>query len=138
MAKGDGLILCEEAFQRLQDGRPQIKAHVGLRRQDITPSIVSVEAGYDKGYLKKSRPLHQPLIAQIYAYAEEGKDEVEQVDKAKLDRLSQKYCELAEERGREAEILQKVLSQNIMLVERVRELERRLSRMAGSNASWRI
>lgn len=41
--------------------------HVGLDLSKLTASIVSHEAGFDRGYLKKSRKTHLPLLAKIEA-----------------------------------------------------------------------
>lgn len=60
-----GLIACEEALQRLLVGKPIVPEHVGLNLSKLTASIVSLEAGFDRGYLKKSRKAHLPLLAQI-------------------------------------------------------------------------
>lgn len=71
MAQGNGLKKCEEAFERLLSGKPNISDHVGIESHKITAGIVSVEAGFDRGYLKKSRSYHKPLIARIEAYKAE-------------------------------------------------------------------
>lgn len=62
-----GLLACEEALQRLLDGKPVVPEHVGLELSKITASIVSLEAGFDRGYLKKSRKAHLPILAKIEA-----------------------------------------------------------------------
>lgn len=48
----DGLRACEEALTRLMKGEPVVSKHVGLSLKKITASIVSLEAGFDRGYLK--------------------------------------------------------------------------------------
>lgn len=48
-----GLVACEEALQRLLDGVPIVSQHVKLDISKLTASIVSFEAGFDRGYLKK-------------------------------------------------------------------------------------
>ena len=67
----DGVKICEAAFERLKAGCPVISAHVGIDGSKITAGIVSVEAGFDRGYLKRSRGSHMPLIARIEAYRTE-------------------------------------------------------------------
>jgi hypothetical protein len=69
---GRGLLECEEALQRLLEGRPVVAEHVGLSRSKITASIVSFEAGFDRGYLKKSRNAHLPILARIEAFRAEA------------------------------------------------------------------
>ncbi|MGM3215635.1 hypothetical protein ACSQ5K_09380 [Pseudomonas sp. PhalM4] len=123
----DGVHLCAEAFQRLKDGKPRIPAHVGLPKSKVTAGIVSVEAGFDRGYLKKSRPTHMPLIAAIEAYRLEGESaSVTSVVKAK--RAQMKADKAVSELEQVRSQLYAVLAQNIQLVERVRELEGELRR----------
>lgn len=67
MHKKSGLSRCEDALERLLTGQPHFADHVGVNNGDITPAMVSIEAGFDKGYLKRSRESHMPLIARIDA-----------------------------------------------------------------------
>ena len=67
-----GLGACEEALQRLLIGKPVVPEHVGLDLSKLTASIVSLEAGFDRGYLKKARKAHLPLLAQIGAVRAEA------------------------------------------------------------------
>lgn len=119
---GGGLQACVDAFERLKAGKPNLAVHVGLDGTKITAGIVSFEAGFDRGYLKKKRPAHQPLIAQIEAYrhsfesssaskALQVKRANDKVNKARND------LEIAQSQ------LYHVMTQNIQLVERVRLLE---------------
>lgn len=127
MSKKSGLQRCEEAFERLTSGGPHFANHVGVKRGDLTPAMVSVEAGFDKGYLKRSRESHMPLIARIDALKKESGPS-SSVTKERLKKAKQ----LADKRRMEVEQLQevmdKVLTQNLMLVERVRELEKEMSK----------
>jgi len=119
---GEGVEACVQAFERLKTGKPNLAVHVGLDPSKITAGIVSFEAGFDRGYLKKKRPSHQPLIAQIEAYrtsfgtvsaskSQQIKRANEKVDKARSE------LEIVQEQ------LYHVMSQNVQLVERVRFLE---------------
>ena len=67
-----GLAACSNALERLLEGRPIVPAHVGLDTSKITAGIVSYEAGFDRGYLKKSRRAHLPLLAKITASRQGG------------------------------------------------------------------
>lgn len=58
----NGLELCEESLDRLIRGKPNNLKFLG---KPITPSLVSKEAGLDKGYLKKSRHQHRLIIFNI-------------------------------------------------------------------------
>lgn len=117
-----GVALCAEAFERLKAGAPIVPAHVGLPASKTTSGIVSVEAGFDRGYLKKSRPTHMPLIAQIEAYRlrheSDGESKANQIKRAQ-SKVVRAETELDQARRQ----LYEVLTQNLQLVERVRELE---------------
>lgn len=70
MKSGDGVSkgigACEEALQRLLDGEPFVSAHVGLDLSKLTASIVSLEAGFDRGYLKN-------LAKHIFQYSQRSR-----------------------------------------------------------------
>jgi hypothetical protein len=123
----DGVEACEVAFERLKTGRPVIPVHVGIDGSKITAGIVSVEAGFDRGYLKKARNSHLPLIAKIEAYRAEcsttSTSKALQIKRAQ-DKAGRAVAELQQTR----EQFYQVLTQNLQLVERVRELENKLNR----------
>lgn len=122
MSQGDGVKSCEEAFERLLNGKPNKKEHVGINLAKITPSVVSAEAGFDRGYLKKSRALHKPLIARIEA--SKAEQFASDSNPRELLRRAKNSAERAvQSEGEMKNTLGKVLTQNLMLVERVRELE---------------
>jgi hypothetical protein len=118
-----GLIACEEALQRLVDGKPVIPAHVALNLSKITASIVSLEAGFDRGYLKRSRKAHLPLLARIVALRAESNigsgssDAKSIVDFERKLALSEKELVMVRTQR------DRVLKENIQLWERLRELE---------------
>lgn len=127
MSKKIGLERCEEALERLISGQPHLAHHVGVKRGDITPAMVSIEAGFDKGYLKRSRDLHMPLIARIDALKSESRT-TPSVNKEKLERANRRAEKRRTEIEQLSQIMDKVLTQNLMLVERVRELEAELAK----------
>jgi hypothetical protein len=128
MKSGDGtskgLGACEEALQRLLVGKPVVPEHVGLDLSKLTASIVSLEAGFDRGYLKKSRKAHLPLLAQIEAARAEDSKGAGSSSGKQIRRMESQLAAL----GKELSIAQmqrdNVLAQNMKLWERVRELER--------------
>lgn len=134
---GSGVIVCEEAFKRLVNGAPVVSAHVGISPSKITAGIVSVEAGFDRGYLKKSRKAHQPLIAQIESYrAESASSKVSNSYKAQdVKRLHDKFAVLENSLKIACEQRDVVLTQNLQLYERIRELEQELARLQ-PRSSW--
>lgn len=127
MLKKSGLQRCEEALERLLSGRPHLADNVGVKRGDITPAMVSVEAGFDKGYLKRSRESHMSLIARIDALKSESKAS-SSATKKKLEKTKKMVEKRRMEIEQLNEVMDKVLTQNLMLVERVRELEKELSK----------
>ncbi len=121
----NGVEVCREAFERLKAGTPHVAAHVGLDPLKITAGIVSVEGGFDRGYLKKSRVNHQALIAEIEAYRNSfgtvSSSKALQIKRAN-DKATKAYDELEIALSQ----LYHVMTQNVQLVERVRHLEAQL------------
>lgn len=127
MTNKKGIQLCEEALERLLSGHPQIKEHMDISPTRITAGIVSVEAGFDRGYLKRSRKQHMPIIARIESLKTENRDPtsayIEKSRKAKI------LADQAKQESSDAkEMLHAVLTQNLQLVDRVRELEELLAK----------
>lgn len=118
-----GLLACEEALQRLLDGKPVVPEHVGLELSKITASIVSLEAGFDRGYLKKSRKAHLPILAKIEASRAEANKSSGSSSSKKVERLEDKLVLLEKELAMVRAQRDRVLTQNLQLWERVRELE---------------
>lgn len=124
----NGLAKCYEAFERLKTGKPVVANHVDLPPSKITAGIVSFEAGLDRGYLKKTRLNHLPLIAQIEAY----RKSFGSADASKAMQIKRANDKVDKAR-RELEIAQQqlyhVLAQNVQLVERVRSLEAQVKQL---------
>ncbi|QLG96567.1 hypothetical protein HZF02_28130 [Pseudomonas yamanorum] len=122
--KVNGVLECENALERLISGKPNVAAHVGLDLSRLTAAIVSYEAGFDRGYLKKSRKPHLALIAKIEACRRgvvQGAVSISAQNKLmssikKIKRLEQELSIACSERDT-------VLTQNLQLWERVRQLE---------------
>lgn len=122
---GNGLRACEEALQRLVNGKPVRPEHVDLDLSKLTAGIVSVEAGFDRGYLKKARKSHQALIAQIYAYR--FKVPVSSVKERELKVVTEKLSTARSELDVTLEQRDKTLTLNLQLMHRIRELEKEVS-----------
>ncbi|MHC5349084.1 hypothetical protein [Metapseudomonas furukawaii] len=118
-----GLLACEDALQRLLDGKPVLPEHVGLDLSKITASIVSLEAGFDRGYLKKSRKAHLPILAKIEASRAEANKRFGSPNGKRIERLEAKLALLENELSMVQALRDRVLTQNLQLWERVRELE---------------
>lgn len=118
-----GLSACEEALQRLLDGKPVIPEHVGLDLAKLTASIVSLEAGFDRGYLKKSRKAHLPILAKIEAYRADAKKSSGPANGKSIKRVEDKLVLLEKELAMVCSQRDRALTQNLQLWERVRQLE---------------
>lgn len=125
MKNGRGIAACEEAFERLIAGKAAVPEHLGLKESKITSGVVSVEAGFDRGYLKKSRESHRPLIARIEARRVEHAQSGDSL-RSRLRRVEAKAQAAQSELSDIQRVLDQVLTQNLVLVERIKELEEEL------------
>jgi predicted Zn-dependent peptidase len=100
--------------------------HVDIDKNNITSAAVSHEAGFDRGYLKKAREQHKPLIAKIEAQRTSNKGS--STSSAELLRRAKNKEQRAIANLNEAnKKIAMTLTQNLQLVSRVRELENQLS-----------
>jgi hypothetical protein len=131
MKSGDGtskgLSTCEEALQRLLVGKPVVPEHVGLDLSKLTASIVSLEAGFDRGYLKKSRKAHLPLLAQIEAVRAEASKGTGSSSGKQIRQMESQLAALEKTLSIAQIQRDNVLAQNMKLWQRVRELERSMA-----------
>lgn len=89
----------------------------------LTGSIVSLEAGFDRGYLKKARKAHLPILAKIEACcARANKGGVSSNGKS-IKRFEDKVVLLEKELAMVSSQRDRVLTQNLQLWVRLRELE---------------
>jgi len=113
---------CYEAFERLKVGKGTKDGCIGLASELITPARVSIEAGHDAGYLKKSRRQHIGLISAILAYQHENTSTT--LSKAEIKRRSdQRVIKLTAELKLTKERLEDSLARELKLVAKLRELE---------------
>lgn len=126
-AQGEGLRLCEAALERLLENRPAVPAHVGLPSHKITAGVVSVEAGFDRGYIKKGRKSHMPLVARIEHI--KGKAVTTETSAMEQVRRTRNALERAEEEAKLAKKqLAAALAQNLMLINQLRDMEATIER----------
>ena len=127
MKSGDGTSkgvgACEEALQRLLVGKPVVPEHVALDLSKLTASIVSLEAGFDRGYLKKSRKAHLPLLAQIEAVRAEASKGAGSSSGKKIRQMESQLAALEKTLSIAQMQRDNVLAHNMKLWQRVRELE---------------
>lgn len=122
MTNKNKLMACFEALERLKNGTPQVEEFIGLELDKITNSVVSQEAGNDKGYIKNKRPNHQGIIQAIKDVNDSistntmSKAEIERRNKKKVEKLNNKLA-LVEE------LLEESLAREILLMTRLKVLE---------------
>jgi len=122
----EGLVRCWEAFERLKAGTAKVAAHIGLPATRITAGIVSVEAGFDRGYLKKDRAGDRELIAAIKIYRDQANTKLPDI-LLQIKILEEKLDREVVEHNVSRDVLYKVVAQNLQLIERIRTLENKLS-----------
>lgn len=126
MTNKNKLMACFEALERLKDGTPQIEEFIGLKLDKITNSIVSQEAGNDKGYIKNGRPNHQGIIQAI----KDVNDSIHicTLSKSEIERRNQKrIAKLKDTLAHTELLLEESLTRELLLVKRLKELEEQLS-----------
>ena len=123
LSSSKGLVACEEALQRLIENRPHVAEHVGLKLSKITAGVVSVEAGFDRGYLKKSRKQHLPILAKINDCRIASHDTARQYADGTARSLREKLAKSEIDLSTVRRQLDQVLAQNLQLWERIRTLE---------------
>ncbi len=119
----NGVGVCEDALQRLLDGKPFVPEHVGLDLSKLTASIVSLEAGFDRGYLKKSRKAHLPILAKIEVCRAGANKGSSSSNGKNIKRLEDKVVLLEKELAMVSSQRDRTVTQNLQLWVRVRELE---------------
>lgn len=113
---------CYEAFERLKMGKGTMDGCIGLAPESITPARVSVEAGHDAGYLKKSRGQHAGIINAILAYQHVNTSTT--LSKAEIKRRSERRVSKVEiELKLTKNRLEDSLARELKLVAKIRELE---------------
>lgn len=121
----DGLESCRQGFERLKKGSPLLPQYKNLPKHKITAATVSVESGFDRGYLKSSRPHHKVLIDEINVYRQAHRNTPMQTS-AMLADASKQVKNIRDQNQLLMHQLQQVVAQNLQLVERVRSLEKEL------------
>lgn len=118
-----GLRACEDALKRLLIGKPVVPEHVGLDLSKLTASKVSLEAGFDRGYLKMSRQAHLPLLARIEAARADASKASNSSSGEQIRRMASRMAGLEKDLSIAQVQRDNVLAENMKLWQRVRELE---------------
>ena len=122
MTADRGVEACYLAFERLKNGNPQNDKFMHISPEKITASIVSQEAGFDSGYLKRNRHNHQGIIALIDDYKKQLKSStLSKYEEVKREK--QKAAKYKERLIEVEELLEKSLSREMLLVFKLAEME---------------
>lgn len=127
MTKKIGIKACYDALERLKNGKPFNQKFIGVTPDKITASIVSQEAGYDSGYLKRGRTSHQAIMAMIDSIKADAKNNTSTLSKAEIIRREKyKSDKLKAALDQTNRLLEQSLSREVLLTHKLKELERRL------------
>lgn len=119
---------CYEALERLVKGCPRISDFSGIELSQITNSIVSQEAGHDKGYIKNNRDNHQGIVQAIKDAKKSSESST--LSKSEITKRHNKKIKSIKKRlTLTEEALEKALSREIVLLARLQELENDLNRL---------
>lgn len=124
----EGIKKCFEAFDRLKKGKPNIAKFNHIARSQITPSIVSQEAGFDSGYLKMSRVSHQPIISLINDY-KNSHESPQEVRSRELQKAEKDRDEALMERDNMESQLHNALGRELLLVRALKECEKKVKEL---------
>ncbi|CAM4371067.1 hypothetical protein [Pseudoalteromonas ostreae] len=132
----DGLNRCFEAFERLKLNEPKNARFVNLDRNKVTASIVSQEAGFDAGYLKKSRARHREIISLIESYSNLPAASVSGTlsIREKLERAERKSASLKERVKDVEKKLYDALARELLMLEQIECLQQKLASSSNNNA----
>lgn len=124
-----GIEKCIAAFERLKNGTQELDKFDGIAPAAVTNSVVSQEAGFDSGYLKRSRNTHKPLISLIDLYREEHSGTTSLSKKEIVRRETAKTKKYLEDKNIAEERLTEALARELKLVCKLRELEGKVSKL---------
>ena len=129
MTNTDKLAACYEALERLRNGTPRIDKFIGLELEKITNSVVSQEAGHDKGYIKNKRKNHQGIIGAINDVND--LTQVNSLSQAEVNRRHEEKVKNVNNKLKLAEeFLEESLAREILLMSRLKELEDELYKLS--------
>lgn len=110
-----------EALERLKNGRPE-KIPKGSK---ITNDAVSLEAGRNKGSIKRSRPAFADLIQAI--------DEAAQSQAKPKNGLKERAYAEKEKSERYKVLWEEAIAREVSLLHELLELKQRLAKLSGEN-----
>jgi hypothetical protein len=136
MNSKNGLDKCFEAFERLKANTPNTEKFKNMAPSAITLSIVSQEAGFDPGYLKKGRETHQPLVSLINAYKIQS-ESTSVLRKRNFETIKVENKTLSNENELLKAQLEAALGRELLLVRQLKIMEIEIKRLKDeSNVSY--
>ena len=121
----NGIDRCLEAFERLKKNAPLKKE---LANREITSSLVSEEAGLDRGYLKKSRAAHLPLISLIESFRN-SKNHRPKKTNVDIERERAKRRDADAKSAQFEQMIVKSLAREMRLANQIRKLEEEVAKL---------
>jgi len=128
----EGLLLCEQAFERLSAGKPQKLLITDYKIYRITAAIVSKEAGFDAGYLKKSRVNHRQLLLEISQF-NANQQTCTGRDKKQILDLSGQLENKKKQVGNFENLYTETLARELILLVKVAELKSKIRTLESNN-----
>lgn len=128
----DRLLLCEQAFGRLTAGKPQRLLITDYKIYRITAAMVSKEAGFDAGYLKRSRINHRPLLLEISQFKAQEQTRTGCEQKKILD-LSGLLQDEKNQVNNFETLYEEALARELVLVAKLVELESQIRKLESNN-----
>lgn len=123
--KKTGLKKCLDALERIKNNTPNLSQYADLPRNKVTAAVVSQEAGFDGGYLKKSRPQHQEILSLIASYRYSNSGSTLSV-REKIKREEHKTESLRARLKLVEDKLHKALAREMLLLDYVDRMEQEL------------
>ena len=120
---------CYDAFERLKAGKGEHTDCKGLPLSQITFSKISLEAGHDAGYLKKSREQHKLLLSMLMAFINDLPSSTTMGKGAALKRQKTMVKNAKEDALQMKEKLDASLGRELQLYHRLKEAEEEICQL---------
>lgn len=122
-----GLEKCFEALERIKINKPNLLKFKNIPPSKVTPAIISQEAGFDSGYLKKKRPQHQALLSLIESYKHSDSSSTLSF-REKIARERRKTESMQSQINKIETKLHEALAREILLLDQIDRMEQELLR----------
>lgn len=127
---------CYDAFDRLKAGKGEHIDCKGLPLSQITFSKISIEAGHDAGYLKKSREQHKLLLSMLMAFLNELPSSTTMGKGVAIKRQKTKVKYAQEDASRMKEKLEAALGRELQLYHVLNKAEKEIAELKFTLAQY--